>query len=177
MRSRSPLSSPAARIAGALVLVAALFGPGRLAGQTIAQTDDAMLRRMAATLNQMGYSDQGRTGAVFIQSAVSRGPTYVPGLGSDGGRLMMGRVRPCGDSLRSTIPDCVRFDGIEAYAARPDSLRGVIPFTLAGRAGQPLPEVPVSPEAVADAATAAAKLKVRLFRPPPMPPLPVTPDE
>ncbi len=158
-------------------LAASLLAPVPVAGQGAQPTDDAALTRIASALRKLGYSGDPRTSGVFLQSAMSRGPTFVPGLGSDGGRLILGKARECNDSLRAAVPACVRFDGIEAYAGRPDSLRGLVPFTLAGSAGQPLPEVAVSQEVLADAARVAEALKVRLFRPPPLPALPVTPDD
>jgi len=158
-------------------LTTPLLTPATATGQSVVQTDEAALRRIGSALVKLGYSADNRTTQIFLHSAGSRGPTYIPGLGSEGGRLLVGKARACNDSLRTIIPSCIRFDGIEAHAARPDSLRGLVPFTLAGTSGQPLSEVPVSKEVLADAAAAAASLKVRLFRPPSLPPFPVTPDD
>ena len=161
----------------AAALTTPLLTPAAATSQGVVRTDEAALRRMGSALLKLGYSADNRTAQNFLRSVGSRGPTYIPGLGAEGSRLLVGKARACADSLRTAIPSCIRFDGIEAYAARPDSLKGLVPFTLAGTSGQPLQEVPASKEVLADAAAAASSLKVRLYRPPLLPPLPVTPDE
>jgi hypothetical protein len=79
--------------------------------------------------------------------------------------------RKCSDSAAAAIPDCVRFDVIEAYAGSVDSLQGVIPLTFQGSKNGYLDEVPATPEIVADADRVARAVHRRVFRPEPQAPL------
>jgi hypothetical protein len=88
----------------------------------------------------------------------------------------MGIKRPCPDSARSAIADCVRYDGVEAYAGAVDSLQGVIPITFIGPSTGFLTEVAPSKDAEADASFTSRAAHVRLFHPAPLAPLPPPSD-
>lgn len=149
---------------GCLLLLAGLPHPAH------SQGPNPFYDKAARFLAARGYGNDPRHFAEVFRVIGSHVPTYVPGLGTDVGRLMMGIERKCPDSLRA-MPRCVQIDLLEGYAGQDTSQVGIIPLTFIGPRGGAVLEARPSRDVLADADITARAMHTRVFIPPPLVPL------
>jgi hypothetical protein len=142
----------------------------------VGQSPDRFLGKVARFLASKGYANDPRVVPDVVRIIGSRVPAYVPGIATDGPRMIIGIQRKCPDSARATLPTCVRIDLIEAYTGPDTSLQGIIPLTFHGSPGAAFVEQSPSREVLGDAEYAARAVHTKVFRPAPLPLLTPAPE-
>ena len=156
----------------AMLISLSAVDSGTLAAQA---TADRFFEKAARFLASKGYRNDPTDVPEVWRIIGSRIPSEVPGLGTDGPRLIMGIERKCTDSLKA-VPNCVRIDMLEVFAGTDTSQYGVIPLTFAGpRQGAVLERGP-SRDVLAEAELTARAVHTKVFRPAPLATLAQTPE-
>ena len=136
-----------------------------------AQAPDRFLEKVARFLASKGYANDPRVVPDVFRIIGSRVPAYVPGIATDGPRMIIGIQRKCPDSAQVSLPKCVRIDLIEAYTGPDTSLQGVIPLTYHGSPRATFVEQAPSRDVIGDAELTARAVHTKVFRAAPLAPL------